>query len=168
MVMSFTRIYSLLWRSRNREKSKSASSGFVSGFRDNDSSDLLPIDVPKMGSSTRRMKSNWQRKEEMKAKVDREYDMVIVPSDGDCLSGSESDGSDWSIGWSEPYSMEFQRDSNESETSFAVLVPCYGHPPSKKSSKSRTQHDGDTIMPSRIRTDADEYTERWLASLQNM
>ena len=38
-------------------------------------------------------------------RIDREYDVVIVLSDagGGCLSGSESDDSDWSIGWLEPH-----------------------------------------------------------------
>lgn len=57
--------------------------------------------------------------------IDREYDLVLVPSDGGCLSGSESDDSDWSIGWLEPHASDFLCD-DEGETSFAVLVPCYG------------------------------------------
>lgn len=52
--------------------------------------------------------------------------MVIVPSDGGgCISGSESDGSDWSIGWLEPHPHDFCTSDGESEDSFAVLVPCY-------------------------------------------
>ncbi|GJN03474.1 hypothetical protein PR202_ga20926 [Eleusine coracana subsp. coracana] len=59
------------------------------------------------------------------ARVDREHDMVIVPSDGGGgLSDSGSDCSDWSIGWLEPHAPELQSDG-DSESSFAVLVPCY-------------------------------------------
>ena len=57
--------------------------------------------------------------------MDREYDVVLVPSDGGCVSGSESDDSDWSIGWLEPHGPGFPSD-DESDNSFAVLVPCYG------------------------------------------
>lgn len=67
--------------------------------------------------------------------IDREFDGVFVASDdsGDwCfLSGSESDDSDWSIGWLEPLGSDFEssdndRDDDESGAdSFAVLVPCY-------------------------------------------
>lgn len=59
--------------------------------------------------------------------MDREHDMVIVLSDGDGgggLSDSDSDCSDWSIGWLEPHAQELQTDG-DSESSFAVLVPCY-------------------------------------------
>lgn len=76
-----------------------------------------------MRSSSRRVKKKWRSREERK--IDREYDLVLVPSDGGCLSGSESDDSDWSIGWLEPHSADFISDT-ESENSFAVLVPCYG------------------------------------------
>nr|GMC67525.1 Amelogenin, X like [Ipomoea batatas] len=38
--------------------------------------------------------------------------------------GSESDDSDWSIGWLEPHAPDFQSD-DEADNSFAVLVPCY-------------------------------------------
>nr|CAD1845158.1 unnamed protein product [Ananas comosus var. bracteatus] len=36
----------------------------------------------------------------------------------------DSDGSDWSVGWLEPHAHEFQCET-ESDSSFAVLVPCY-------------------------------------------
>ena len=57
--------------------------------------------------------------------MDREYDVVLVPSDGGCVSGSESNDSDWSIGWLEPHGPGFPSD-DEADNSFAVLVPCYG------------------------------------------
>ncbi|THU57681.1 hypothetical protein C4D60_Mb03t06070 [Musa balbisiana] len=58
--------------------------------------------------------------------IDREYDVVLVPSDGGCVSCCQSDESDWSIGWLEPHAPEFQTE-RETENSFAVLVPCYGN-----------------------------------------
>jgi hypothetical protein len=75
-----------------------------------------------------------KREEKMEeTRIDREYDVVFVPSDGGdwcLLSGSESDDSDWSIGWLEPLGSDFESNDNDDEDdsgdhSFAVLVPCY-------------------------------------------
>lgn len=77
-------------------------------------------------SSNRKVKRKWKSREERSRRIDKEYDVVLVPSDGVCLSGSESDDSDWSIGWLEPHAPDFQSD-DEADDSFAVLVPCYRH-----------------------------------------
>ncbi|KAL8151866.1 hypothetical protein V2J09_021674 [Rumex salicifolius] len=84
-----------------------------------------PETVKLASASARRMRKKWQRREEMR--VDREHDIVLVPSDGGCLSGSESDDSDWSIGWLEPHASDFlsEDDVEDDDDSFAVLVPCY-------------------------------------------
>lgn len=73
-------------------------------------------------SSPRKIKKKWHSREERK--IEREHDVVMVPSDGVCLSGSESEDSDWSIGWLEPHGPDFLSD-DENDDSFAVLVPCY-------------------------------------------
>lgn len=79
------------------------------------------------GRRTRPRRVQNRRRSRGEARVDREYDMVIVPSDGGgCLSGSDSDDSDWSIGWLEPQGPELQADGDP-EDCFAVLVPCYRH-----------------------------------------
>ncbi|PNY16638.1 hypothetical protein L195_g013363, partial [Trifolium pratense] len=83
----------------------------------------FPLVQTNIGSSSRKVKRKWNSREERK--VDREYDVVLVPSDGGCVSGSESDDSDWSIGWMEPHGPGFPSD-DETDNSFAVLVPCYG------------------------------------------
>ncbi|KAL3838656.1 hypothetical protein ACJIZ3_023247 [Penstemon smallii] len=77
-------------------------------------------------SSNRKAKRKWKSREERSRRIDKEYDVVLVPSDGVCLSGSESDDSDWSVGWMEPHAPGFQSD-DETDNSFAVLVPCYKH-----------------------------------------
>lgn len=77
-------------------------------------------------SSNRKLKKKWKSREERSRTIDKEYDVVLVPSDGVCLSGSESDDSDWSVGWLEPHAPDFQSD-DEVDDSFAVLVPCYRH-----------------------------------------
>ncbi|KAK8305091.1 hypothetical protein E1A91_D03G038300v1 [Gossypium mustelinum] len=67
-------------------------------------------------------KPNWQGNEERRV-VDKEYDLVMVPSDGVHLSGYESDGPEWSIGWEEPHGPGFH--GEDDDDGFAVLVPCY-------------------------------------------
>ena len=69
----------------------------------------------------RRASKKWNQK-----KTDSEFDLVIVPADGISMSGSDSEDSDWSVGWFEPHHSDFT--DNELEDSFAVLVPCYGSP----------------------------------------
>ena len=75
-------------------------------------------------SSSRRIKKKWHSREERKVDRAREHDAVVVPADGVCLSGSDSDDSDWSIGWLEPHGPDFLSD-DETDDSFAVLVHCY-------------------------------------------
>lgn len=97
---------------------------FPSGFRE---ADAIAFSSAAAGRRTRPRRVKNQRRSRGEPRIDREYDMVIVPSDGGgCLSGSESDDSDWSIGWLEPQAPEMQTDGDQ-ETSFAVLVPCYRH-----------------------------------------
>ncbi|KAF6176417.1 hypothetical protein GIB67_039556 [Kingdonia uniflora] len=94
------------------------------GLRDHDTVKFPSVKGAKMRpSASGRPKRKWNSREERR--IDREYDVVLVPSDGGCMSGSESDDSDWSIGWMEPHAPDFQSD-DERESSFAVLVPCYG------------------------------------------
>ncbi|KAK4770490.1 hypothetical protein SAY87_031022 [Trapa incisa] len=88
-------------------------------------SDTLKFPPPKRNAAapSRNIKPKWRSREERK--MDREYDVVLVPPDGGCISGSESDDSDWSVGWLEPHGPGFQS-NDELDDSFAVLVPCYG------------------------------------------
>ncbi|XP_038719954.1 uncharacterized protein LOC120012583 [Tripterygium wilfordii] len=74
-------------------------------------------------ASSRKVKRRWQSREDRG--VERERAVVFVPSDGGVyLSGSESEGPDWSIGWVEPHGPNFRSD-DEIDDGFAVLVPCY-------------------------------------------
>nr|GMD49277.1 Amelogenin, X like [Ipomoea batatas] len=116
------------WGGKDKEPAPSESSvqdwGF--GFREQgDSLKFRPVrgPGPNVSSPSRKVKRKWKSREERR-RVDKEYDMVLVPSDGACLTGSESDDSDWSIGWLEPHAPGFQSD-DEAEDSFGVLVPCY-------------------------------------------
>ncbi|KAJ4794212.1 hypothetical protein LUZ62_030618 [Rhynchospora pubera] len=114
-------------KTRTKSKSKTKSTDFSSGFHDSE-----PIKLnfshptrPRDRDQERTRKSRRHHDHDKKNIIDKEHDMVIVPSDG---SGSESDSSDWSIGWLEPHPHDFCNNSDaESADSFAVLVPCYGH-----------------------------------------
>lgn len=117
------------WVSSGKQKEPRISSGPSLNSSSSETgsweSDTLkfPLSRHKVASPPRNIKRKWRSREERK--IDREYDFVLVPPDGGCISGSESDDSDWSIGWLEPHGPEFQSD-DESDDSFAVLVPCYG------------------------------------------
>lgn len=84
------------------------------------------------GGRRRRSSKKWNEK-----KIDTEFDVVIVPNDGFSMSGSDSEDSDWSVGWFEPHHADFT--DNDPEDSFAVLVPCYGSPPTQPSASSPFQ-----------------------------
>ncbi|XP_019185782.1 PREDICTED: uncharacterized protein LOC109180581 [Ipomoea nil] len=116
--------------------------------------------------STRKVKRKWNSREERRrGMIDKEeYDVVLVASDDVCLSGSESDDSDWSIGWLEPHAPDFQSD-DEADNSFAVLVPCY---------KALVVEEPSNQVLSAIKSLSNEYSpegkkymEQWLSSLQN-
>jgi hypothetical protein len=99
---------------------------FPSGFREPDTVTFY-TGRGAGGRRARPRRVRNRRRSRGEPRVDREYDMVIVPSDGGgCLSGSDSDDSDWSIGWLEPQAPELQTDGDP-ENCFAVLVPCYRH-----------------------------------------
>lgn len=130
MAVSLTRFSWWWWGGKEKEPVSNGSSvnslsdwGF--GLREPDNLNFRSVTAAKMASSTRKVKRKWKSREERR-RVDKEYDVVVVPSDGVCLSGSESDDSDWSIGWLEPHAPDFQSD-DEADGSFAVLVPCYRH-----------------------------------------
>lgn len=131
MAVAFTRLSYWLWGAKGGHESTNlslnSSSDYPSGFRELESLKFPSVSGTKMKpSSSRRLKKKWRSREERKARIDRECDVVVVPSDGDCLSAAESEDSDWSIGWLEPHAPDFLTAEGEADTSFAVLVPCYG------------------------------------------
>ncbi|KAH0462247.1 hypothetical protein IEQ34_009822 [Dendrobium chrysotoxum] len=130
MAVAFNRLSYWLWGTKDHESTNSAlnsaSDSPLGGFLEPDSIKFQTVNGGRMSSSSRRFRRRWESREERRVGIDREYDAVIVPCDGGCLSGSESDDSDWSIGWMEPHSSDFLIEADEDESSFAVLVPCYG------------------------------------------
>ncbi|KAJ8762452.1 hypothetical protein K2173_007891 [Erythroxylum novogranatense] len=127
MSVAFTNLTWWLWSGKCREQRLSSGSS-VNTRPETDlwDSDTLKFPLAQganVASSSRRVNRKWHSREERK--IDKEHDVVLVPSDDGCLSGSESDDSDYSIGWLEPHGPEFQSD-DDTDNSFAVLVPCYG------------------------------------------
>ncbi|KAK7386725.1 hypothetical protein VNO78_27060 [Psophocarpus tetragonolobus] len=120
MAISLTRFAQSMWGGRKKEK-KPVSKASASNSKP--SSDWGPAKDTKSVPPHREVGRNREER-----RMSREYDdVVLVPSDDDCgsdwcLSGSESDDSDWSIGWSEPLGSDFRRKGDDG---FAVLVPCY-------------------------------------------
>ncbi|CAI9116146.1 OLC1v1017222C1 [Oldenlandia corymbosa var. corymbosa] len=164
--MAFTNLW-WRWSKKQKEEPKvrngaprnsSPNSGLVE-------SDTLKVQGGNMGSSARRIKRHSREAR----KIDKEHDVVIVPSDGVSLSGSESDDSDsdWSIGWLEPHGSSFQND-DDSDDSFAVLVPCYGRGRGQLDDKSRGNIlDNIGRIPDLYGEESKKHMERWLSSLQN-
>ncbi|KAG9440697.1 hypothetical protein H6P81_020862 [Aristolochia fimbriata] len=172
MAIAFTRLSWWLWGGKDRESPVSAGSPLNSssdmglGMRELDSLKFPSVKGTNMRSTSRRLKRKWQSREERR--IDKEYDLVLVPSDGGCLSGSESDDSDWSIGWLEPHAPDFQSD-DEGEGSFAVLVPCYGRGRNEMVENSKSQLLGAIVssnLANGYSADSKKYMEEWLSSLR--
>ncbi|KAG9137435.1 hypothetical protein Leryth_020638 [Lithospermum erythrorhizon] len=119
----------------------------------------------RVASSSRRAKRKWHSREERK--IDKDYDLVLVPSDGGCVSGSESDDSDYSVGWLEPHGPGFQSDE-ELEDSFAVIVPCYGRCRGDPEDGDKgNSMNGLANISEMYAVDGNRFLEQWLSSLQN-
>ncbi|KAL5561399.1 hypothetical protein UlMin_031146 [Ulmus minor] len=106
MAISLTCLSCWWWGSKDKElmpNESSINSSLEWGF------ELREPEILQF-SSVRRIKLASTRR---KRRVDREFDIVLVPSDGVCLSGSESDGSDVFIGWMEPHDNGFQTDDED-------------------------------------------------------
>lgn len=169
MSVSLTSFTRWLWGGKTKDPAQNGSTIYSTtrdlglGFREVDNVKFPSEKGAEIASSsTRKVRRKWKSREE--GSVDTESDVVLVPSDGVCLSGSESDDSDWSIGWLEPHAPEFQSDD---EGSFAVLVPCYrndckefdGGPNSQFLSAIKNLPDDFA--------DGKTYVEQWLSSLQH-
>ncbi|XP_020217935.1 uncharacterized protein LOC109801307 [Cajanus cajan] len=167
MAVSLTRLSWWLWGGKEKEPNSSGSplnSSSEWGFKERETVKFFPsVKGTKIAPSHRKVKRKWQSREERR--LDREYDVVLVPSDGDgCLSGSETDDSDWSIGWLEPHGSDFLQSDDDLDNSFAVLVPCY-----RKEVESSNKELLSAIknLPNEFSSAGKNYLEHWLASIQN-
>ncbi|XP_021897568.1 uncharacterized protein LOC110814411 [Carica papaya] len=167
MAVSFTRFTWLnLWGGRkgkdpvsNGSSSLNSSSDLGLDFREPET-----VKFQRKLSPSKKVKRKLQREEEKRN--DGEFD-VVVPSDGVCLSGSESDGPEWSIGWVEPHGPGFQS-KDEVDGGFAVLVPCY-----RTGCKGVAEGSSNQLLsaienlPNGFSSDGKNYIEKWLSSLPN-
>ncbi|KAL5559972.1 hypothetical protein UlMin_036183 [Ulmus minor] len=173
MAVAFTNLSWRLWSGKHHEprisNGSSLNSSPDSAAWESDALKFPLVNKATMASSSsRRVKRKWNSREERK--IDREYDVVLVPSDGGCVSGSESDDSDWSIGWLEPHGPDFQSDDDDTDNSFAVLVPCYGRGPDDMVDDSEDNILSAVavgIIPDAYSAEGKRYMEEWLSSLQN-
>lgn len=167
MDVAFKRLAYWLWGRKDQESANSALNSthdFPSGYLDPDRIKFRTVNGGGMSSSSRRLQRKWQSRAERRARIDREYDAVIVPSDCGCLSGSDSDDSDWSIGWLEHQASDFQNEANDEESSFAVLVPCYGRGRCLNSEIMKSHVLGAVTEYNGFSSESLEYIHRWLSS----
>ncbi|CAM8936510.1 unnamed protein product [Rhodiola kirilowii] len=170
MSMTFTPLSWLSWRGKYRQ-SKVSNGSSSSTTQDPGLWELDTVKFPiangnNIDSSSRRVKKKWNSREERK--LDKDYDIVLVPHDGGCVSGTESDDSDWSIGWSEPHGPEFQNHDDESNNSFAVIVPIYGRGVHNVADRPQIKILGPTgNFSDGLPAESKKYMEQWLSSLQN-
>ncbi|CAI8585805.1 unnamed protein product [Vicia faba] len=168
MSVAFTNLSWWLWNEKHQESRvpKGGSKNSSTGLNMLESEVMrFPLVQANIGSSSRKVKRKWNSREERK--VDREYDVVLVPSDGGCVSGSESDDSDWSIGWLEPHGPGFPSDG-ETDNSFAVLVPCYGRDYGRIQEDNKSNLlNGVGVFLDSYSDESKKYVENWLSSLRN-
>ncbi|KNA08942.1 hypothetical protein SOVF_158120 [Spinacia oleracea] len=115
-----------------------------------------------LASNSRRVRRKWSQDD---GKIDKEHDVVLVPSDGGYSSDSDSDASDWSIGWSEPHASGFLSE-DEIDGGFGVLVRCYGRGSGAKQDYRKNNSDNNVNVPELYSADSKKSMERWLSSLQ--
>ncbi|XP_027361268.1 uncharacterized protein LOC113869238 [Abrus precatorius] len=170
MAVSLTRLSWWLWGGKEKEPVSSgsplnSSSEWGFNLKERESVKFPLVKGTKIAPSHRKDRRKWRSREERR--VDREYDVVLVLSDDDgCFSGSESDDSDWSIGWLEPHGSDFQSD-DESDNSFAVLVRCYRHACKEVEGSNNKLLSAIKSLPNEFSSAGNSYVEHWLASLQN-
>lgn len=169
MSLTFTNISWWLWSGKQKEPGISNGSSLNaradSDLWESDNLKFPLVQGPSMASSSRRVKPKWRSREERK--IDREYDVVLVPSDGGCVSGSDSDDSDYSIGWLEPHGSEFLSD-DDTDNSFAVLVPCYGRVQGNAFENSKNKMFGAIVnIRDGYSDESKKYVEQFLSSLQD-
>ncbi|XP_022773079.1 uncharacterized protein LOC111315530 isoform X1 [Durio zibethinus] len=168
MAVAFTQLSWWLWSGKHQDpriaNGSSLNSLPDSSLWESDNLNFPLVKTANMASSSRRVKRKWHSREERK--IDREYDVVLVSSDGGCVSGSESDGSDYSIGWLEPHGPGFQSE-DDSDNSFAVLVPCYGHSQDNMMEDSKNNILAAIVnISDNFSAESKKYVEQWLSSLQ--
>ncbi|XVF15297.1 hypothetical protein REPUB_Repub09cG0138900 [Reevesia pubescens] len=170
MAVSFPGFPWWFWGGGSKEKqpisngsslnSLNSSSDWGLGLRESETVKFQTKIAPTKGTG------NWQSSEERRV-AEKECDVVVVPSDGLHLSGYESDGPEWSIGWEEPHGPGFQSDV-EDDGGFAVLVPCY-RPGCKELVEGPNNQLLSAIqnLPNGFSSEGSNSVQQWFSSLQN-
>ncbi|GMI67962.1 hypothetical protein HRI_000465500 [Hibiscus trionum] len=172
MAVSFPGFPWWFWGGGNKEKQPASNGSSLNSPNSSSSSDwglgLRESETVKFQTkiSQRKGKAKWQGSEERRV-VDKEYEVVMVPSDGVHLSGYESDGPEWSIGWEEPHGPGFQG-HDEDDGGFAVLVPCY-RPGCKELAQSPNNQFLTAIenLPTGFSSEGSNSVQQWFSSFPN-
>ncbi|CAM8944427.1 unnamed protein product [Rhodiola kirilowii] len=160
MGASFSSISRWLWTGKNKQdvslnKLSSPSECNLLGVSEPASVKLPTTASPLLKGTVMRLNI------EEEVRIDREYDAVLVPSDG-----SKSGELDWSIGWLESFSPEFQSD-DENDASYAVLVPSYRPGFMEGIGGPNMMFDiGVKGISCDYTAEGRKYMEQWLSSLQ--
>ncbi|XVF61509.1 hypothetical protein PTKIN_Ptkin08bG0135600 [Pterospermum kingtungense] len=173
MAVSFPGFPWWFWKSANKEKQPASNGSSLNSLNSSSSSSdwglgLRESETVKFRTkiASANGKGKWQSSEERRL-VDKEFDVVVVPSDGMYMSGYESDGPEWSIGWEEPHSPGFLADV-EDDGGFAVLVRCYR--PGCKELVGRTNNQLLSVienLPNGFSSGGTNSVQQWFSSLQN-
>ncbi|GLU18197.1 hypothetical protein SLE2022_345100 [Rubroshorea leprosula] len=167
MAVSFPRFSWRFWGgSKERERLSSGPSLNSSSDCSFGLKELDTVNFPaKMGSKPEKGKGKWENSEERG--IERDCDIVLVTADGMHLSGYESDGPEWSIGWEEPHGPGFHR-GDETDGGFAVLVPCY-RPGCKELLEGPNNQllSAMKSLPNGVYTEGNNYMQQWFSSLKN-
>ncbi|KAL9689671.1 hypothetical protein QQ045_010060 [Rhodiola kirilowii] len=164
MGASFSKFSRWLWTGKNKQEPaliKLPSGSECGGLGMSKPTVMLPT----AGSHSRK-ETVVKLNSKVDMSIDREYDAVLVPSDGDGFSDSEPGELDWSIGWLESFSPEFQSD-DENDGSYAVLVPCYKSGPMEVTDGPKPPFGNlNKGLSCDYSAEGRKYMEQWLSSLQ--
>ncbi|XP_010555412.1 PREDICTED: uncharacterized protein LOC104824913 [Tarenaya hassleriana] len=117
----------------------------------------------KTSSSRGKVERRWIGRDETRNGL--EHEMVSLSDGGVCSSGSEGDGPEWSVGWTEPHGPDFES-NGEGDSGFLVLVPCYRAV--VEGSGNHQLLNAVKNLPNGISPDGKNYMEQWLSTLQNL
>ncbi|CAO2828562.1 unnamed protein product [Amaranthus hypochondriacus] len=161
MSVKFPNLSWWLWSGKKKDAKLHKRSSIKSSPKLN----MMEVDMVKFPAVNGTEKVRRKRRCYEEGKIDKELNVVLVSSDGGCSSDSESDSSDWSIGWSEPHAPGFLSE-DEIDGGFGVLVRCYGNFSGSKQDHGKDFPDGNANAPTLYSADSKKYMERWLSSLQ--
>ncbi|KAI9125372.1 hypothetical protein K1719_003988 [Acacia pycnantha] len=170
MVISFSR-FSCCLRGGKKEQSVSkrttVNSSSELGFdpKKRESKKLRKVKETKIVPSPRKVHRKSKNREG--DRIDREFDFVVVPSDGgECFSGSDSDDSEYTVGWVEPHGPSFSN-VGESDGGFSVLIPLYTNGGKQVESSNNEILSAFKKLPDDFSSGNKNYMAQWQDELKN-